>query len=61
MPCCKVGCESKDKDIIASQKIAFWTFQGHLIRTTIDWCKDHAPESIIEGFTEEDFLRDRGD
>ena len=57
MSCCKIGCKNVP---IKEQEIAFKNRQGCLIRTNVQWCKDHGPENIFEEFAPEDLLRDGG-
>ena len=57
MPCCKIGC---DEPVFETQEVAFRNHQGYIIRTRIEWCKDHAPGCILDEVTDEEILRDRG-
>ena len=57
MSCCKIGCKN---EAVKEQEVAFRNHHGYIIRTKIGWCKDHAPECILEDFSQVDLLKDGG-
>lgn len=60
MPCCKVGC--RNEDMAGCQHISFKNHQGYIIRTKIEWCRDHCPEHILKdaGADNLELLRESG-
>jgi len=58
MTCCKIGCQ--ETDTVAQQEVAFRNQQGFIVRTKIEWCANHQPETILEPITPVDILRDKG-
>jgi hypothetical protein len=60
MACCKIGCKCEGEEIIWEQSLDFKNRGGSIIRTKIQGCKEHPPETILCGVTNEDILRDKG-
>lgn len=56
--CCKIGCTSKECDIVSRQEIMFRNEKREVIKTHILWCKEHTPECILDDFTHLDSLRE---
>jgi hypothetical protein len=57
MACCKIGC---GKDAVSEQEVAFINHQGYVIRTKIQWCEEHKPESIFEDYSQASLMKQKG-
>jgi len=64
MPCCHIGCDCDERDLVGERSIALRTKSNCLLHIEIQWCKKHSFNCdelcVLKECTSEDLLKAYG-